>query len=203
MEVNKNNRFDAIVVGIGGVGSSTAYYLAKAGHKVLGIERSTIPNKFGSSHGESRIIRKSYFGSETYTKLIEEAYSLWNELEKISGKRIIDTRGGITIGKASDPDFQEGLKTAKLNTIIQRVYNSEEINKEFPLLHLGKDYMGLYEKTAGILNPDICVDTYKNEALKTKNAQFLENIEVTKIEKDKITNTYILQTKKGETYQSK
>ena len=45
MKTNNSESFNFIVIGLGGAGSSIIYYLAKAGHKVLGIERYSIPNK--------------------------------------------------------------------------------------------------------------------------------------------------------------
>ena len=50
-------QFDAIVVGAGGVGSAAAYYLAKAGQKVLLIEQFELDHQNGSSYGQSRVIR--------------------------------------------------------------------------------------------------------------------------------------------------
>ena len=52
--------YDAIVLGIGGMGSAAAYHLAKRGWRVLGIEQFSIPHEFGSSHGVTRIIRLAY-----------------------------------------------------------------------------------------------------------------------------------------------
>ena len=37
--------YDVIVVGIGGMGSATAYHLARRGAKVLGLERFEIPHE--------------------------------------------------------------------------------------------------------------------------------------------------------------
>jgi len=53
--------YDVIVLGIGGMGSATAYNLARRGQRVLGLERFDIPHPMGSSHGVNRIIRLAYF----------------------------------------------------------------------------------------------------------------------------------------------
>ena len=52
--------YDVIVAGLGGMGSATAWQLAKKGHSVLGIERFSPSHDQGSSHGDSRIIRLAY-----------------------------------------------------------------------------------------------------------------------------------------------
>jgi sarcosine oxidase len=52
--------YDAVIVGLGGVGSATLYHLAKKGLNVLGLEQFTIAHELGSSHGQTRIIRGAY-----------------------------------------------------------------------------------------------------------------------------------------------
>ena len=42
--------YDVIVAGLGGMGSATAWQLAKKGHSVLGIERFSPSHDQGSSH---------------------------------------------------------------------------------------------------------------------------------------------------------
>ncbi len=41
-------RYDAIVLGIGGMGSAATYHSARRGLRVLGIEQFTIPHEMGS-----------------------------------------------------------------------------------------------------------------------------------------------------------
>ena len=55
------NRYDVIVLGLGGMGSAVLYPLARRGVKVLGLERYDIPNAMDSSHGVTRIIRLAYY----------------------------------------------------------------------------------------------------------------------------------------------
>ena len=62
-------RYDVIVAGIGGMGSATAYHLARRGRRVLGLERFTIPHEMGSSHGLSRMIRLAYYEHPAYVVL--------------------------------------------------------------------------------------------------------------------------------------
>jgi glycine/D-amino acid oxidase-like deaminating enzyme len=53
--------YDVIVVGLGAFGSAAAYHLARAGARVLGLERFAAPgHDRGSSHGHSRITRLAY-----------------------------------------------------------------------------------------------------------------------------------------------
>jgi sarcosine oxidase len=69
--------FDSIVVGVGGMGSATAYHLALRGQRVLGLEQFDIPHDFGSSHGITRIIRMAYPEGAGYVPLLRRAYAHW------------------------------------------------------------------------------------------------------------------------------
>jgi len=53
--------YDVIVLGAGGVGSAAAFHLARRGTRVLGLDRFPGGHDRGSSHGQTRIIRKAYF----------------------------------------------------------------------------------------------------------------------------------------------
>src|SRR5467141_655661 len=92
--------FDVIIVGLGAMGSATAYHLAKRGKKVLGLDRFAPPHAFGSSHGQTRIIREAYFEHPLYVPLVQRAYKLWAELETRSGRKLLLQTGGLMIGPA-------------------------------------------------------------------------------------------------------
>ncbi len=52
-----STEFDAIVLGLGGIGSGAAYWLAKSGARVAGFEQFEFGHARGESHDHSRIIR--------------------------------------------------------------------------------------------------------------------------------------------------
>ena len=70
------SNFDAIVVGLGAMGSAAACHLAGRGKRVLGLDRFAPPHAFGSSHGQTRIIREAYFEHPVYVPLVRRAYEL-------------------------------------------------------------------------------------------------------------------------------
>ena len=51
---------DVVVIGAGGMGSSAAWRLARAGRQVVLLERFERGHAWGSSHGATRIFRVSY-----------------------------------------------------------------------------------------------------------------------------------------------
>ena len=53
--------WDAIVIGLGGIGAGAAYWLARSlGDRVLGLEQHQLFHERGESQDHSRIIRLSY-----------------------------------------------------------------------------------------------------------------------------------------------
>ena len=60
--------YDVIVVGLGSMGGSAARELASRGLSVLGLERYWPAHDRGSAHGDSRIIRQSYFEGAAYVR---------------------------------------------------------------------------------------------------------------------------------------
>lgn len=46
-----------------------------------------LPHSRGSSHGQTRIIRKGY-GEDFYSHMMEESYELWAQLEKEAGVQL-------------------------------------------------------------------------------------------------------------------
>jgi glycine/D-amino acid oxidase-like deaminating enzyme len=85
--------FDAIVIGAGGVGSAAAYYLAKAGQKVLLLEQFELDHQNGSSYGYSRVIRYTY-DNPIYVNLMRDAYPLWFALQDEADEQLYVKTGG-------------------------------------------------------------------------------------------------------------
>src|SRR5262245_10114155 len=104
--------FDVIVLGVGGFGSAALYHLARRGVRVLGIERFDIAHDRGSSHGQTRLIRKAYIEHPDYVPLVLDAYRLWRELEAESGRTLLEQCGLLLAG----PPNGEVIPGAKLAT---------------------------------------------------------------------------------------
>lgn len=53
-----------------------------------------LPHSRGSSHGQTRIIRKAY-DYDFYTRMMEDNYQLWAQLERESGVKLFRWAVGI------------------------------------------------------------------------------------------------------------
>src|SRR5216684_1916414 len=90
--------YDVIVLGIGGMGSATVFELARRGLRVLGLEQFALGHDRGSSHGQTRVIRKAYFEHPDYVPLLHQAYQYWYDLEQRQGRGLLTECGVLSIG---------------------------------------------------------------------------------------------------------
>ena len=157
-------RFEAIVVGIGGMGSAALFHLARRGVGVLGIEPNGIAHDRGSSHGQTRIIRKAYFEHPAYVPLVERSYTGWAELEALSGEQLLQQTGLLTVGRA-DSDVIEGtLRSAGEHSLAIESLNPDDLQRRFPMFRANEEMIGLWEEDAGFLHVEACVRTYIEQA---------------------------------------
>ena len=152
--------YDAIVLGLGGVGSSTLYHFAASGANVLGIEQFQLAHDRGSSHGETRAIRKAYFEHPSYVPLIQRGYENWRKLEERSGKKLLFEQGLIEIGPPAGP-LITGLESAcQQHALLLEEVSAARFHERFPGFVLPEDCKCLYEPDAGYLLVEDCVAAY-------------------------------------------
>lgn len=149
--------FDAIVVGIGAMGSSACYHLARRGARVLGVEQFSIPNALGSSHGFSRMIRMAYFEHPDYVPLLRRAFELWEELQEASGEDLFFKVGGIYMGRMADPAIAGALASARTHDLPHELLSREMLAQRYPQFQVPADFVGMHEENAGLLVPEKCV----------------------------------------------
>ena len=102
-------RYDYAVVGLGALGSATAYELARRGHSVVGLEQFALGHDRGASHDTSRILRHSYH-TPAYVRLTKEAYDDWAALEADSGETLVTVVGGLDLFPRGPGDRDGGLR---------------------------------------------------------------------------------------------
>ncbi len=155
---------DVIIIGLGAMGSAAAYHLAKSGARVLGLDRFAPPHAFGSSHGESRIIREAYFEHPLYVPLVQHAYELWRELEQETGEKLFLQTGGLMIGPAEGALVQGALLSARTHHLQYDVLDAAALHRDYPVFHLAADTVAVREPRAGILFPEKCIAAHLRRA---------------------------------------
>lgn len=162
----KLSTFDVIVIGLGASGGASLYHLAKAGLRVMGIDRFAPPHNRGSSHGHTRIYRQAYYEAPVYVPMALRALELWRELERDTGRTLFTQTGGLTIGRREDDLIDGALISAQKHGIAHELLSVEQIEQRFPAFKPAPGTMGLYEPSAGVLFADLCVESHLDVALK-------------------------------------
>ncbi|CAG6007029.1 peroxisomal sarcosine oxidase isoform 2-T2 [Menidia menidia] len=161
--MSSNRVFDCIVIGAGVQGSFTAYHLAKGNKKALLLEQFVLPHSRGSSHGQTRIIRKAY-EQDFYTHMMEECYELWSQLEKEAGVELYRKTGLLVMGPEKSENYQQFKTTLQKNKIPTVILTPDNFSKHISNVQLNEGDGAIVDVTAGIL--------YADRALKTVQDQF-------------------------------
>lgn len=148
---------DAIVIGVGGMGSAACYHLARRGRRVLGLERFSVPNEMGSSHGVTRIIRFAYFEGVGYVPLLRRARELWGELEREAGEPLFHVTGCLQVGPP-DGDLVSGVRRAcEVYDLPHEVLSGPEVTRRFGVWRVPDGAVGVLEPDGGFLTPERCI----------------------------------------------
>lgn len=166
--------YEAIVIGLGGLGSAALYRLSKElGPSVLGIEQFRLGHPRGASQDHSRIIRLAQHQSH-YAALAPHAYSSWYEVEEESGVKVLVKTGGLVI---EDPEGRDLEKVGSRNIdgyvaafeqfgFDYELLDANTLMNHWPQFHLKGDERAVYQEESGI------VDAGKANAVHVALARF-------------------------------
>jgi sarcosine oxidase len=138
------------------MGSATLFHLARRGLRVLGLEQYNQGHTFGSSHGDSRIIRETYFEHPLYVPLVQRAHELWRELEKSTGKSLMKITGGLMIGPPGGMVVSGTLRSAREHNLPHEVLTPAQVHERFPAFKLESNLVAVLDPRAGYLDPEAC-----------------------------------------------
>lgn len=174
---NSPTHFDTIVIGVGSMGSAACWYLAKRGHRVLGLEQFTSPHPHGSHTGQSRIVRKAYFEHPDYVPLLERAYESWRAFEKETGTRLFHKTGIIYFGRPDNENIKGIRASAHLYGVPLRNLTHEECTARFPQFSVPGHFDVIFEEDAGYVTPEKTISEYIAQA-RTHSADIRMNTPV-------------------------
>jgi sarcosine oxidase len=145
---------DVAVIGLGGLGSATAYWLARR-VSVLGLEQFELGHVRGASHDHSRIIRRSYH-TQAYVELAAGAYEAWRAVEADGDTSIIETTGGVDLfppGSSIEPaSYTSSLDAAGVPF---EWLDAGEVRRRWPAFAEGTavsgDLMAIHSAETGIV----------------------------------------------------
>lgn len=149
--------YDAIVLGVGGMGSAATYHLARRDVDVLGLERFDVPHAKGSSHGVTRIIRLPQFKDPAYVPLVADALDLWKELETRRDTRLFYETGTLDFGPGESDVFHGSRESCRVHDLEHSVLTGAEVSERFGGYDLAPEYRAVYQPDGGFLHAEQCV----------------------------------------------
>jgi len=158
-------QYDAIVIGVGAMGSSAVYHLARRGVRVLGLERFSIGHDRGSSHGHTRIMRKAYFEHPDYLPLLDRTYEMWSQLEAASGRTLFHRTGLLLVGPPDGTVISNVKRVAAEHQLSIEPLTVDEMHRRFAGFHGTEGMEALFEPDAGYLEPETCIHTHVEQAI--------------------------------------
>lgn len=151
---------------MGSIGAAAAYYLAKEGQKVLGLEQFDIPHERGAHAGQTRIIRKAYFEAPDYVPLLERSYDLWKSLEQESGQQLFFPTGILYFGTAETETMQSVQKSAELHQLPIEHWPLPSALQRYPGFDIPSHWQSILEPDAGYVLAEKTVEVLAQSALK-------------------------------------
>ncbi len=160
------NTYDAIVIGIGGMGSAAACELARRGRRVLALEQFSLGHDRGSSHGHTRIIRRAYYEHPDYVPLVRRAFERWYDLEQRKGIHLLTEIPCLSIGKPDSSMIAGVRASAQQHKLAVEDLTAADLRRRYPAFRFSEEYVGVLEQSAGFLYVEDCVQAHACEAVR-------------------------------------
>jgi sarcosine oxidase len=145
---------DVVVLGIGGMGSATAFHLARRGVDVLGIERFDVPHAKGSSHGVTRILRLPQFKHPDYVPLVRRSLDLWTDLEAEHDRQLFYPVGTLDFGPPDSDVFTGSRESCTVHDLEHTVLTGRELTEHPGGLDLPDEYRAVYQPDGGFVHAE-------------------------------------------------
>jgi sarcosine oxidase len=152
--------FDVGIIGLGAMGSASLHALAQRGARVIGFDQYSPPHASGSTHGHTRIIREAYYEHPLYVPLVRRAYERWADLEREAGTTLLTQTGGVMVGPEAGPLVQGALASVQTHRIPHEILDARTLSDRFPAYRARPDWVAVFERRAGMLFPERCVEAF-------------------------------------------
>ena len=180
--------YDAVVVGGGGHGLATAYYLAKEHglRNIAVVERGWLGG--GNTARNTTIVRSNYLWDEA-THLYEKSMKLWEGLSQdLNYNVMFSQRGVMNLGHTLQDmrDIERRVTANRLNGVDAEVLSPQQIQAMLPFINLNTRYPVLgasFQRRAGVARHDAVAWGFARAA-DALGVDLLQNCEVTGIRRE-------------------
>lgn len=146
--------YDAIVAGLGGMGSAVLARCAMRGANVLGIEQFGPVHDRGASAGKTRMIRQAYYEDAAYVPLLLRAYDLWRDVEVRVGEQLLRMTGLLMTGPEAGEIIVGSSRAAREYDLPVTHLTAADIRRRFPVLNVRDDEVAVFERDGGVVFPE-------------------------------------------------
>ncbi|NOZ70721.1 MAG: FAD-binding oxidoreductase [Chloroflexi bacterium] len=171
--------FDAIVIGAGIMGCSTAFQLAQRGLKVAVIEKDFIAS--GGSGKSSAIIRQHYSNELTARMALYSLRVFQNFSEEVGGEAGFVPVGFVVAVASKDrAGLEANVAMQQSLGIHTEILSPEALHEIMPLMKTDDLVAAAFEPESGYADPYLTVQSFANAA-KRHGTQFFQQTAVTGI----------------------
>ncbi|MCE9522976.1 MAG: N-methyl-L-tryptophan oxidase [Alphaproteobacteria bacterium] len=153
--------FDVAIVGLGAAGGAALLAGARAGAKVIGFDRFAPPHVFGSTHGETRIVRAAIGEGAVYTPFAQRSFALWDRLSAETGETLVTRCGLLVLGGVLPHAthvplgfLETTIAAARSYGIAHEILSGAQVRSRFPAYEQFADERAYFEPGAGYGDPE-------------------------------------------------
>lgn len=139
------------------MGAMSLWQVARRDVSVIGFDQYSLGHGNGSSHGGSRIFRRTVFEGEHYIPLAEKADELWWDLDRESGKPIRLATGGLSIGTAGGAFITNAKRAAQAGGVEVHELGAAELRERFPQYKVYDSDAAIFEPGACVIRPELAI----------------------------------------------
>ena len=180
--------YDVVIIGAGGHGLATAYYLAKEHgmHNIAVVERGYLGG--GNTARNTTIVRSNYLWDES-TALYEKSMQLWEGLSQdINYNVMFSQRGVMNLGHSLQDmrDIERRVNANRLNGVDGEVVTPAQIKEMIPFINLNTRYPVLgasLQRRGGVARHDAVAWGYARAA-DAHGVDIIQQCEVTGIRRE-------------------
>ena len=152
------------VVGLGAIGAMSLWQASRRSSSVIGIDQYAPGHGWGSSHGGSRIFRRTVFEGPAYIPLAARADELWDELDAQAESPLRIRTGGLSIGTAGGDLITDAQTAAAAGGIEVETLDADQLRRRYPQHAIFDDDVAVFEPGAGVIRPEAAIHTAVDHA---------------------------------------
>lgn len=157
---------DLIVIGLGAMGSSAVDAAATAGLGVVGFDQFPRGHANGSSHGPTRMLRRSVEEGPAYVPLVLDAIERWRALGDELDAPVFLENGALRVAPIGSKIHTRMVASAVAYHLEFERLSGADVEREFPGFSVPDGYEGLYEREAGVLLAADAVHALQDRAIR-------------------------------------